>query len=64
MLITQTDSVDVQRIKFNKTVRLNDIFIEKLGKYDPEFWGGFNIIKPDESLEKALQKIKGKLPQK
>jgi hypothetical protein len=64
MLITQTDSVNVHRIKMDKLVRSKDIFVEKIGKYDPEFWGGFNIIKPDESLEEALEKIKVKLAKK
>jgi len=64
MLVTQTDSVNVQKIKFNRQVRSSDIFFEKVGKYDPEFWGGFNIIRPDESLEEALHKIKGRLPKK
>jgi hypothetical protein len=59
MVITQTDSTGVKRLKSNTTVRSNDIFVEKIGTYDPEFWGGFNIIQPDESLEQALQKIKG-----
>ena len=58
MVITQTDSASAKRIKLYKQVRLNDIFVEKLGKYDPEFWGSFNILKPDESLEEALQKLK------
>lgn len=62
MVITQTDSTNSQRIRINKKVKSSDIFVEKLGKYDPEFWGNFNIIEPDESLEEALQKLRSRLP--
>jgi hypothetical protein len=61
MLITQMDSVNVQRIKSSKQVHYTDVFFEKIGKYDPEFWGGFNTLRPDESMEEALHKIKNKL---
>jgi hypothetical protein len=60
MVITKTDSINVQRFKLNQVVRSSDIFVEKIGAYDPEFWGNFNIIKPDESLEDALKKIKAR----
>jgi hypothetical protein len=62
MVVTQTDSTNLQRIKLSKQVKYNDIFVEKLGKYDPEFWGNLNIIEPDESLEEALQKLRSRLP--
>jgi len=58
MVITQTDSTNVQRFKTSETVRSKDIFVEKVGKYDDSFWGGFNFIKPDLSLEEALDEIK------
>jgi hypothetical protein len=64
MLVTQTDSVNVRRIKFDKQVRYSDIFVDKIGKYDPEFWGSFNILQPDESLEEAIEKIRTKLSSK
>ena len=62
MVITETDSTNAEHIKMSKQVKQNDIFVEKLGTYDPEFWGDFNITKPDESLQEAIQKIRGKLP--
>jgi hypothetical protein len=60
MVITLADSVHVQHFKANETVKPKDIFIEKIGKYDESFWGDFNFIPPDESLEKALDKIQEK----
>lgn len=61
MLVTQTDSVNVRRIKMDKQVRYGDIFVDKIGKYDPEFWGSFNTLQPDESLEEAIEKIRTRL---
>ncbi len=58
MVITQTDTVNIKRMIRSETVRANDIFIEKIGPYDEEFWGEYNFIKPDESLEEALKRIK------
>jgi len=38
--------------------RADDIFADIIGQYDPEFWGNYNVIKPDDDLSKALQEIK------
>lgn len=38
--------------------RADDIFADIIGQYDPEFWGNYNVIKPDEDLSKALREIK------
>lgn len=37
----------------------NDIFYDVVGNYwDPEFWAGYNIIEPTESLDKAVVKLR------
>jgi hypothetical protein len=40
--------------------RADDIFSDITGMYDPEFWGNYNVIKPDDDLSKALRKIEQK----
>ncbi len=40
--------------------RADDIFSDISGPYDPDFWGNYNVIKPDEDLGNALRKIDGK----
>ena len=40
--------------------RADDIFADISGTYDPEFWGNYNVIKPDDDLEKALRKFETK----
>ena len=37
--------------------RADDIFSDIIGRYDPEFWGDYNVIKPDDDLSKALREI-------
>ncbi len=37
--------------------RADDIFADISGPYDADFWGNYNVIKPDDDLGKALQKI-------
>jgi len=61
MVITKTDSANIQHFKSSETLKPNDFFIEKIGKYDKRFWGDFNFIPPNESLEEALGKIKEKI---
>ncbi len=57
LLITKTDSINVHSFKKHEILKEHDVFIEKLGRYDESFWGGYNIIKPDESIEDELQKV-------
>jgi hypothetical protein len=37
--------------------RADDIFSDIIGQFDPEFWGNYNVIKPDDDLSKALREI-------
>ena len=37
--------------------RADDIFSDISGPYDPDFWGNYNVIKPDDDLGKALRNI-------
>ena len=37
--------------------RADDIFSDIIGPYDPEFWGNYNVIKPDDDLSKAIRDI-------
>jgi len=40
------------------TIILND---EALGFADPDFWGEYNIIEPEKSIESAIKKIQRQL---
>ena len=57
MVITESDTLPAKPFRFSQTAHSNDIFIEKIGAYDPSFWGEYNYIKPEEKLEETLQRL-------
>ena len=57
MVITSTDTLPARPFKFSETAHSNDVFIDHLDSYDPDFWGVYNYIKPEEKLEETLQRL-------
>jgi len=57
MAITHTETEDVSRFKSSQTTNIDDLFIDQVGGSDESFWGEYNYIKPDETLEEALIRI-------
>lgn len=55
------DTTDVKRFERIETISSHKIFIDEDFKYDHQFWGDYNYISPDESLEQALIRIQKKL---
>ena len=55
LLITDFKPDDGTRFKRDEVFNAKDIFTEKITKYDEDFWGNYNIIKPTEDLMKALR---------
>lgn len=47
-----------QRERMKSSIILND---EDLGFADPDFWGEYNIIEPEKSIESAIKKIRRQL---
>ncbi|MGB8491103.1 MAG: carboxypeptidase-like regulatory domain-containing protein [Bacteroidales bacterium] len=59
-----TDRTDKEVIKFAGKERLKptDVFSEKVEAFrDPEFWGDYNVIEPDQSIEAAIRRLSRKL---
>jgi hypothetical protein len=59
-----TDRTDEEVIKFagKDKLRYSDIFLEEVGAFaDPEFWGDYNVIEPDQSIESAIRRIARKV---
>jgi hypothetical protein len=57
--IASTDRTDKNVVKFpgEQQLRSTIIFEDKVLPFaDPEFWGEYNIIKPEESIENAIKK--------
>jgi hypothetical protein len=62
LAVTEIISENVEKFKFRETAKYTDIFVEQVSDFqDPDFWGDYNIIKPDESIEAAIEKLSRKL---
>lgn len=55
------DTVNVKRYKRAETIPTQNIFIDENYQYDDKFWGDYNYISPEESLEDALIRIQKRL---
>jgi hypothetical protein len=62
--IAITDRTAEEVIKFagKDKIKYTDVFSEKVGSFsDPEFWGDYNVIEPDQSIESAIRRLSKKL---
>ncbi|HLN21322.1 MAG TPA: carboxypeptidase-like regulatory domain-containing protein [Bacteroidales bacterium] len=62
--IAVTDRTAEEVIKFagKDKLRTSDFFTEKVMAFsDPEFWGDYNVIEPDQSIESAIRRLSRKL---
>ena len=62
--IAVTDRTKEEVIKFDSSERLKkgDIFTKQLSAFtDPDFWGDYNVIEPDQSIESAIRRLNRKL---
>jgi hypothetical protein len=62
--IAVTDRTDKEVIKFagKDKIRYNDVFSDKVTAFtDKEYWGDYNVIEPDQSIESAIRRLSKKL---
>ena len=62
--IAVTDRTDQEVIKFTgkEKIRYTDVFSEKVSSFaDDKFWGEYNVIEPDQSIESAIRRLNRKL---
>jgi len=55
LLITNIEPTEIKKFPKRETFTHHDIFIEMINDYDSGFWENYNIIKPDEDLQKAIK---------
>ncbi|WP_352421775.1 carboxypeptidase-like regulatory domain-containing protein [Proteiniphilum sp.] len=59
-----TDRYDNNVVKFprNERIRSTDVIAEKVEHFlDPDFWGEYNVIEPDQQIMDAVKRLSGKL---
>ncbi|MCP4550835.1 MAG: carboxypeptidase-like regulatory domain-containing protein, partial [Bacteroidetes bacterium] len=57
--ITDRTEADVQRFKNKDKFKRSQILSEKIGAFtDENYWGEYNLIEPDQSIEIAIRRIK------
>jgi hypothetical protein len=62
--IAVTDRTDQEVIKFagKDKVKPTDVFSDKVASFtDKEFWGDYNVIEPDQSIESAIRRLSKRL---
>jgi hypothetical protein len=62
--IAVTDRTAEEVVKFagKDKLRYTDVFSEQVSAFaDPDFWGEYNVIEPDQSIESAIRKLSKKL---
>jgi len=62
LALTDIDTENITKYKFRETTRRTDVFAEQVSDFeDPDFWGEYNIIQPEENIQTAIQRIERKL---
>jgi hypothetical protein len=62
MAVTDVDKDNLTKFKYSEATRTTDILADQVSQFeDPDFWGKDNIIKPDETIESAIQKLNRRL---
>jgi len=58
LLVTDHKKSQIKRFPRREIFTKSDIFTENINSFDEQFWGNFNIFKPDEELNTAIENLK------
>lgn len=62
LAVTDRTEEDVIKFAARERMKVSDLFTEEVKAFaDPEFWGSYNVIEPDQSIESAIRKLNRKL---
>ena len=62
MAVTDREDQNVDKFKYKESAKMSDVFADQVTYFtDGDFWGEYNYIKPDESIESAISKLNRKL---
>lgn len=58
MAVTDVDTENIRKFRFREVVKPGEIFMEMVSDFeDPEFWGDYNVILPEQSIEEAVERL-------
>ena len=56
--ITDVDASNIVKHRLRDTSRPAEILVERVTDFeDPEFWGDYNIIRPEQTIEEAIERL-------
>jgi len=62
LAITDRTEEDVVKFSNRERIKPSDFFTEEVAAFaDPDFWGDYNTIEPDQSIEAAIRKLSRKV---
>ncbi len=62
MAMTDFDPENITKFRFREITTKSDIFADQVSNFeDPDFWGEYNIIQPEEDIQTAINRIERKL---
>jgi len=62
MAVTDRDTANISKYKSKESAKISDVFIDQVNYFlDEDYWGNYNVIKPDESIEMAIARLNRKL---
>jgi hypothetical protein len=62
MAVTDRDSSNITKFNIKESAKMSDVLADKINYFaDNDFWGDYNFIKPDESIESAIIRLNRKL---
>ena len=62
MAITDRYNDNVVKFPRNERIRSTDVIAERVEYFlDPNFWGEYNVIEPDQQITDAIKRLSGKL---
>ena len=57
LAITDIDTTNFIRFRWNEIARSRDIIVDQLTDFDPGFWHNFNIIQPEQALLEEIKNL-------
>jgi len=62
LAVTDRTEEDVVKFSNKERIKPTDFFTEEVAAFaDPDFWGDYNTIEPDQSIEAAIRKLSRKV---